>query len=46
MGRLRRLINLFKHKEYPHKWIWQPVTWEDVREAILKEIERVKNGKT
>ena len=26
-------------KDYPHRWIWQPIRWVDVREKILEHCD-------
>jgi len=33
------IVKSLRHKDFPNRWIWQGIRWEDVRLKILEEIE-------
>jgi len=39
------MFKFLRRKECPHKWIWESITWEDVRAKILEMIEVTEKSK-
>ena len=46
MNIIRKIAQALHHPEYPQKWVWQSVSWDEIKEEVVKKILEVETVKS